>query len=106
LQPVKMGLALYIGGMGAKSRNFHTELMGRMGFEAEARKIQDLFLAGKKDEAVQAVPTQFADEISLVGSPERIRDRLQAWRETPVTSLLINARSERQLQQCAELVLG
>jgi alkanesulfonate monooxygenase SsuD/methylene tetrahydromethanopterin reductase-like flavin-dependent oxidoreductase (luciferase family) len=106
LQPVKMGLALYIGGMGAKSRNFHTELMGRMGFEAEARKIQDLFLAGKKDEAVQAVPSQFADEISLVGSPERIRDRLQAWRETPVTSLLINARSEVQLQQCAELVLG
>jgi F420-dependent oxidoreductase-like protein len=106
LQPIKMGLALYIGGMGAKSRNFHTELMGRMGFEAEARKIQDLFLAGKKDEAVQAVPSQFADEISLVGSPDRIRDRLQAWRETPVTSLLINARSEGQLQQCAELVLG
>jgi len=104
--PVKMGLALYIGGMGAKSRNFHTELMGRMGFEAEARKIQDLFLAGQKDEAVRAVPTAFADEISLVGSVARIRDRLQAWRETPVTSLLINARSGKQLQQYAELVLG
>jgi len=106
LLPVKMGLALYIGGMGAKSRNFHTELMGRMGFEAEARKIQDLFLAGKKDEAVRAVPTAFADEISLVGSVARIRDRLQAWRETPVTSLLINARSGSQLQQYADLVLG
>ena len=80
--------------------------MGRMGFEAEARKIQDLFLAGKKDEAVRAVPTAFADEISLVGSVARIRDRLQAWRETPVTSLLINARSGSQLQQYADLVLG
>ena len=77
-----------------------------MGFEAEARKIKDLFLAGQKDEAVRAVPTAFADEISLVGSVARIRDRLQAWRETPVTSLLINARSGKQLQQYAELVLG
>ena len=101
-----MNLALYIGGMGAKQHNFHTELMGRMGFEAEARKIQDLFLAGKKDEAVQAVPSAFADEISLVGPPARIRDRLQAWRETPVTALLVNARNESQLQQYAELVLG
>ena len=106
LLPVKMNLALYIGGMGAKKHNFHTELMGRMGFEAEARKIQDLFLAGKKDEAVQAVPSAFADEISLVGPPARIRDRLQAWRETPVTALLVNARNESQLQQYAELILG
>ena len=106
LLPVKANLALYIGGMGAKKRNFHTELMGRMGFQAEAENIQDLFLAGKKDEAVMAVPTQFADEISLVGSIDRIKDRLQAWRETPVTSLLIGARDETQLQTMAEIVLG
>ncbi len=106
LIPVKANLALYIGGMGAKKRNFHTELMGRMGFEAEARHIQDLFLDGKKDEAIMAVPDAFADEIALVGPIDRIRDRLQAWRETPVTTLLVHARSEGQLQTMAELVLG
>ncbi|MCZ6503052.1 MAG: LLM class F420-dependent oxidoreductase [Gammaproteobacteria bacterium] len=106
LLPVKQNLALYIGGMGAKSRNFHAELMGRMGFEAEASRIQDLFLAGKKDEAVLAVPSDFADEISLVGSRDRIRDRLQAWKETPVTSLLVSSRSLEELRIFAELVLG
>ncbi len=106
LLPVKTNLALYIGGMGAKSRNFHTELMGRMGFEAEARTIQDLFLSGKKDEAVRAVPSEFADEISLVGSRERIRDRLAAWRETPITTLLVGGRSPAHIREAAELVLG
>jgi hypothetical protein len=76
-----------------------------MGFEAEANKVQDLFLAGKKAEAVAAVPDQLADEISLVGPLERIKDRLQAWRETPVTSLLVSARSATDLQTLAELVL-
>ncbi|HJL61389.1 MAG TPA: LLM class F420-dependent oxidoreductase [Pseudomonadales bacterium] len=106
LMPVKANLALYIGGMGAKKRNFHTELMSRMGFETEALRIQDLFLDGKKDEAVMAVPSEFADEISLVGPVDRIRDRLQAWRETPVTTLLVSARDEQQLQTMAEIVLG
>ena len=106
LIPLKRSLALYIGGMGAKSRNFHNELVKRMGFEREAEKIQDLFLAGKKDEAAQAVPTQLADEISLTGSVDRIKDRLNAWRETPVTSLLVSTRSQVELQTFAELVLG
>ena len=106
LLPVKHSLALYIGGMGARQRNFHTELMERMGFAAEARHIQALFLAGKKDEAVAAVPSSFADEISLVGPVERIRERLDAWRETPVTSLLVSTRSPEQLRTFAELVLG
>lgn len=105
LLPVKHSLALYIGGMGAKKHNFHTELMGRMGFEAEAQKIQELFLAGKKDEAVMAVPDQFADEISLVGPVERIKERLAAWEETPVTSLLVSPQSEAEMQIMAELVL-
>lgn len=106
LMPVKHNLALYIGGMGAKQRNFHNELMQRMGFAKEAEEIQDLFLAGKKDAAVAAVPDAFADEISLVGPPERIKDRLQAWQDSPVTSLLVSARSMGQLRTFAELVLG
>ncbi|MEM7080946.1 MAG: LLM class F420-dependent oxidoreductase [Pseudomonadota bacterium] len=106
LEPIKRSLALYIGGMGAKSRNFHNELVQRMGFAEAAEEIQDLFLAGQKDAAAAAVPTQLADEISLVGSVDRIRDRLQAWRETPVTSLLVSTRDIDQLRTFADLVLG
>ena len=106
LVPLKHSLALYIGGMGAKSRNFHNELVKRMGFEEAAERIQDLYLAGKKDEAMLAVPTELADEISLVGSVDRIKDRLNAWRETPVSSLLVSTRSMGELRAFAELVLG
>jgi F420-dependent oxidoreductase-like protein len=106
LMPIKHMLALYVGGMGAKDRNFHKELVSRMGFEAEANKIQELYLAGKKNEAAMAVPNQLADEIALVGPAARIRERLQAWRETPVTSLLVSARSSAELRTIAELVLG
>ena len=106
LVPLKHSLALYIGGMGAKSRNFHNELVKRMGFEEAAEKIQDLYLAGKKDEAMLAVPTELADEISLVGSADRIKDRLNAWRETPVSSLLVSTKSIRELRTFAELVLS
>jgi len=91
--------------MGAKKRNFHMELMARMGFEAEAHKIQDLFFEGKRGEAVAMVPSQFADEISLCGPRERIRDRIQAWRETPVTSLLIGGGDVASMRMLAELVL-
>ncbi len=106
LMPVKAMLGFYIGGMGAKKRNFHKELMGRMGFEAEANKIQELFFEGKRGEAVAMVPDQFADEISLCGPIDRIRDRLAAWRETPITSLLVGTQDREQLRTAAELVLG
>ena len=102
---MKNNLALYIGGMGAAKKNFHTDLMGRMGFKAEAKKIQDLFLQGKRTEAALAVPDQFADEISLVGPKERIKKRLEIWRDTPVTSLLISTQREK-LGEVAEIVFG
>ena len=105
LLPVKHMLALYVGGMGAKDRNFHKELIGRMGFEGEAEKIQELYLAGKKQEAAMAVPDALADEISLVGPVDKIRDRLQAWDETPVTSINVSARSTAELETLAQLVL-
>ena len=106
LIPIKNSLAFYIGGMGAAKRNFHTELMGRMGFESEAKNIQKLFLEGKRTEAAVAVPDQFADEISLVGPPERIKERLEAWKETPITSILIGTHNKDKLRQTADLVLG
>ena len=98
-------MALYIGGMGAAKKNFHTDLMGRMGFEDEAKKIQELFLAGKRTEAALAVPDQFADEISLVGPKDRVKERVEAWRDTPVTSLLISTHDKERLREVAEIVL-
>jgi F420-dependent oxidoreductase-like protein len=106
LMPVKAMLGFYIGGMGAKKRNFHVELMGRMGFEAEAKKIQEIFFEGKLADAIAAVPDEFADEVSLVGPIDRIRDRVQAWRETPVTTLLMATQDKAMLATMAELVLG
>ena len=106
LAPVKAFLALYVGGMGAKDQNFHNALMGRMGFEKEAEEIQDLYLAGKKAEAMHKVPDAFADEISLCGPIDRIRDRLDAWRESRVTTLLIGNQDETTIRQMAELVLS
>jgi hypothetical protein len=76
-----------------------------MGFEAEAKKIQDLFFDGKRAEAIAAVPSPFADEISLVGPLERIRERIQAWRETPVTTLLLATQDPATMRTMAELVL-
>ncbi len=106
LAPIKAMLGFYIGGMGAKKRNFHKELMARMGFEAESDKIQDLFFQGDRAGAVAAVPDVFADEISLVGPVERIADRLQAWKETPVSTLMVGGHDVDGLRRIAELVLG
>ncbi len=101
---IKMSLSFYIGGMGAKDRNFHLDVVSRMGFEGEARKVQELFMDGKRDEAVAAVPDALADEISLVGPPERIRDRLAAWKESPVTTLLVGAGEEATIRLLPELL--
>ncbi|MEU6254044.1 LLM class F420-dependent oxidoreductase [Streptomyces sp. NPDC047043] len=103
LLPVKTMLGFYIGGMGHASRNFHADLMARMGYEEEARRIQQLFLEGRREEAVLAVPDAFADEISLVGPRERIAERLELWRKGPVTDLLALSPDRASLQVLAEL---
>ncbi len=104
-QPIKENLALYIGGMGARGKNFYNDLAVRLGYEAEARKIQDLYLSGKRAEAAAAVPDQLVDETALVGDKARIRDRLQVWQASPVRTLLIRAEQREALQVLAELVL-
>jgi alkanesulfonate monooxygenase SsuD/methylene tetrahydromethanopterin reductase-like flavin-dependent oxidoreductase (luciferase family) len=107
LMPVKAGLGFYIGGMGAKGQNYHTKLMARMGYEDEAFRIQDLFFDGKRDEAIAAVPDAFADEISLIGPAGRIKERLEEWRKSPVTTILLGGgRSPEDLKQIADLVNG
>lgn len=79
--PVKSMVALYVGGMGSRKKNFYNDYAVRMGFEAEAKQIQDLFLDGKKKEAVAAVPDELVDQVALCGPPDRIRDRLGAWKD-------------------------
>ncbi len=86
---VRPSIALYIGGMGAKDVNFHARVYERMGYEAEVAKIQDLYLAGHKDEAIAAVPTKLIEETTLIGPKEKLRDDLAVWQESFVTSLLM-----------------
>src|SRR5437868_905726 len=81
--------ALYFGGMGAKKANFHHDVAVRMGYEAEAKRIQDLYLEGKKDEAAAAVPTKLVEELALIGTPDKIRHDLEAWRDSIVTTILV-----------------
>jgi F420-dependent oxidoreductase-like protein len=100
---VKPMLALYIGGMGARGRNFYNDLACRYGFEAAAKEIQDLYLDGKKGEAIAAVPDELADAISLVGPRERIRDRLAAWNESPCTVMLLGGGNRATFELMAEL---
>lgn len=104
LRLTKTSLGFYIGGMGAKDANFHKNLISRMGFEAEAEKIQELFYEGRREEAVRAVPDELADGIALAGPPGRIRERLELWRDSPVTTLLVNARDPETLHSLASLV--
>ena len=102
-------LALYIGGMGARSKNFYTDLVRRMGYEDAATRIQDLFLGGKKQEAAAAVPDALIDQCSLVGPPARIKGRLAAWkdlaRENKVGSLLLAGATKESARVVAEAVL-
>ncbi|MBA3842785.1 MAG: LLM class F420-dependent oxidoreductase [Actinobacteria bacterium] len=93
--------SFYIGGMGARGQNFYNDLFARYGYEAEAREIQDLFLGGKQREAAGKVPDAFVDEVALVGPVERIRDRLAAWRESGVTTLLVSTRDASTLRAVA-----
>ena len=106
---IRPQLALYIGGMGARSKNYYNDLTKRLGYEAEAAKIQDLFLEGRRKEAEAAVPDALIDETSLVGSNERVKDRLEAWKEVAkdhrVGSLLLAGAPPEALRVVAEAVL-
>ena len=105
---LRPGLAFYIGGMGAREANFYNDLTKRIGYEAAAADIQNLFLAGKREEAAAAVPDALIDEISLVGPPDRIRDRLQAWqdiaKQNSVGSLVLVGADVAAMRVIAEAV--
>ncbi|MFN8223655.1 MAG: LLM class F420-dependent oxidoreductase [Gaiellales bacterium] len=96
-------LALYVGGMGARGQNFYHRLAVRYGYEEAATSIQEHYLAGRKDEATAAVPDALVDEIALVGDRARIRDRLSAWREAGVTTLIAQTTQPEAIRLLAEL---
>ncbi len=97
--------ALYFGGMGAKGTNFHANVAIRMGYENEIEEIQELYLGGKKDEAGAKIPRGLIEELSLIGPPAKIRDDLEKWRESIVTTILVSADAQT-LRTVAEIVLG
>jgi F420-dependent oxidoreductase-like protein len=102
---VKPGIALYVGGMGARGRNFYFDLACRYGYEEPAARIQDLYLAGRRPEAEAAVPDALVDEVALCGPRERIRERLAAWRDAGVTTLVCATSQPEAIRVMAELVL-
>src|SRR5919109_33317 len=99
----KPRVALYVGGMGHRDRNFHKDMMIRRGFGDAAQRIQELYLARRKDEAIAAVPDEFCDEMSLVGPVARIRERYRAWADCGITGLTITADQPEALELMAEL---
>lgn len=102
---VKPNLALYIGGMGARNKNFYYNIACRYGFEEAASKIQNLFLERKREDAAAAVPDELVDQVALCGPKERIAERLEAWEASPATTLLCSVRTLESLRLMAELVL-
>jgi alkanesulfonate monooxygenase SsuD/methylene tetrahydromethanopterin reductase-like flavin-dependent oxidoreductase (luciferase family) len=97
-------IALYIGGMGARNKNFYNDLACRYGYEQAAEQIQELYLAGKKMEATMAVPDELVDELTLVGPKDRIADRLDAWRDAGVTTMILGTTDIATMRTLAELV--
>jgi hypothetical protein len=102
---IKPLLSLYIGGMGAKGRNFYYDLACRYGYEAAAARIQDLYLDDRKIEAVIAVPDALVDDVALCGPAERIRERLALWQDIPITTLNLIVYDLVSLRTMAEMVL-
>ncbi len=104
--PLKLSLALYIGGMGARDKNFYKEYIERIGFGEAARQIQSLYLDGKRGEAVAAGPDELVDALHLVGPPARIRDRFQRWKQAPIGTLIIGTQQREAIRLMAELAAG
>lgn len=106
LDALKPGVALYAGGMGAKSKNFHKDALIERGFGDAAERIQELFLAGRKEEAAAAVPDEYIDDENLIGSPERIKERWQRWLDSDITSCCFTGVSDEVVELMGKIGRG
>jgi F420-dependent oxidoreductase-like protein len=97
-------LSLYIGGMGARGANFHYDVIARLGYEEECARIQDLYLQGKKQEAQAAIPTKLVEDVALIGPMDKIKEEIKVWKNTCLTTMLVNAPAPQMLGTIAELV--
>jgi alkanesulfonate monooxygenase SsuD/methylene tetrahydromethanopterin reductase-like flavin-dependent oxidoreductase (luciferase family) len=100
---MKPNIALYVGGMGHKDKNFHNDMMVRRGYGDAAKAIQELYLAGRKGEAMEAVPDEYCDEQALVGPVDRIREHYKPWADSGATGLTINATQDEAIELMADL---
>jgi hypothetical protein len=100
---MKPNIALYVGGMGAREMNFHNRIMVRRGYADEAATIQELFLAGRKAEAIEAVPDEYCDEQGLIGNAARIRERFKAWADSGVTGLTVSTSDPEVIELMADI---
>ncbi len=103
IDSLKPMVALYVGGMGHRDVNFHRDQMARRGFAEAASRIQELFLAGRREEAVRAVPDEYIEQGALIGPPARIRERFAAWRDSGATGLIVHTGQDEALRLLAEL---
>jgi F420-dependent oxidoreductase-like protein len=103
LRPI---ISLYVGGMGAPEMNFHKDMFARIGYEAEVENVQKLFLEGRRDEAIAAIPDSMIDDVYLIGPPSRIREKVAEWQEAGVTTMVVGSTTVEELRQVAEVVLG
>jgi F420-dependent oxidoreductase-like protein len=101
LDRMKPDIALYVGGMGARTKNFHNDLMRQQGFPEAAARIQELYLAGRKEEAAAAVPDELCDLRALVGPPGRIRERYRAWEDSGASGLLVRTNQDEAIELIA-----
>ncbi|GAB2976705.1 LLM class F420-dependent oxidoreductase [Nocardioides montaniterrae] len=101
---MKQFVALYMGGMGAKDQNFHTQVFARMGYEDLAARVQDLYLSGQKEEAAALIPTELVDDMHIVGTADEVRAKVKDWEATGVTTLLITCQSADEVRQVAEVL--
>ncbi|MDX1648499.1 MAG: LLM class F420-dependent oxidoreductase [Myxococcota bacterium] len=103
LRRIKSFTAFYVGGMGHQTKNFHKDAMVRRGHAEAAERIQELFLAGRREEAVDAVPDAYVDDGALVGPEARIRERFRAWRDSGATGLTLHTSQDEALELLADL---
>ena len=97
-------LALYIGGMGAKEKNFHKRVFDRMGYDDEAEPSRSCTSKGRKDEAAALVPDELIDEVTIIGDRDRVRSQVRRWAAAGVTMLLVRLRTPEEVRAVAEVV--